>query len=73
VDDDGLDYHGPCRHCGRELWLVSRQRVRPESASNVHGFELPDGLGWLALADEAGWSACPVCGWAVALDAVSPN
>jgi hypothetical protein len=68
-----IDFHGPCSHCGRDLWLVLEDEVPVESLQAVHGFKLPDGLGWCALADDTGWSACPVCGWAIVSDSVCLN
>lgn len=70
---DDVDYHGPCSSCGRELWLVPEESVPIETYSKVHGFQLPDDLGWFALADANGWSACPVCGWAIVADTISLN
>jgi hypothetical protein len=47
--DDDVEFHGPCPHCKRDLWLVLEDNVPAESVTKVHGFELPDGLGWFAL------------------------
>jgi hypothetical protein len=71
--DDDVEFHGPCPHCKRDLWLVLEDNVPAESVTKVHGFELPDGLGWFALADERGWTACPVCGWAIVAESLSLN
>ena len=70
--DDSIVFH-PCAHCGRDLWLVLECHIPTERLGEVHGHELPDELGWFALKDNSGWSACPICGWAIADVAVSPN
>jgi hypothetical protein len=70
---DEVDYHGPCAHCGRELWLIPAADLLAGAMAKVHGFELPDRIGWLAVADASGWSACPICGWAINDTPVSLN
>jgi len=68
-----IEFHGPCARCGHDLWIVLEDSVPLESLPKVHGHELPDGLGWFALADENGWSACPICGWAIVAGTLSLN
>jgi len=71
--DRDVDFHGPCSHCGRDLWLVLEDRFPVENLDRIHGYELPDGLGWFALVDGSGWSVCPICGWAIAARELSLN
>ncbi len=70
---EDIVFHGPCSHCGRDLWLVLEDCFPLDNLEQLHGHELPDGLGWFALADGTGWSACPICGWAIAAKTVSLN
>jgi len=70
---DDLEYHGPCSHCGSDLWIIRRDQIRRDCQHTVHGFELPEGLGRLAVGDDTGWTACPVCGWAIVGERASPN
>jgi hypothetical protein len=73
MDDDDIEYYGPCAHCGTVLWLLPHHQVAPEAASDAHGFELPDAIGWLAVADDLGWSCCPICSCAISIAPVSLN
>ena len=71
--DDDIEYYGPCGHCGTVLWILPHHQIAPGQSTLDQRFELPNGLGWLTLADEFGFALCPVCSCAVSVAPVSLN